>query len=145
MAQSAPPNSTSAARRPRLLLVDDDVVVLRALRRLLLNARPDWEIDTAESGDAALSLIDDGAYHIVLTDLHMPGVDGIALLERLKAEHPSIRRVIHSSHVESLTSEQSGELAHAVLRKPGRADELLRVLDWALDQRQRRLRDSANF
>src|SRR6478752_3963352 len=87
MAFSAPPNSGPAARRPRILLVDDDVVVLRALRRLLLNARPDWEIDSA----------------------------------------------------------QSGELAHAVLRKPGREGELLRVLDWALDQRQRRLRDSANF
>ena len=145
MAHSAPPNSGPSARRPRLLLVDDDVVVLRALRRLLLNARPDWEIDTVESGDAALQLIDGSTYHIVVTDLHMPGVDGIALLERLKAEQPLIRRVIHSSHVESLTSEQSRELAHAVLRKPGRADELLRVLDWALDQRQRRLRDSANF
>ncbi len=54
-------------------------------------------------------------------------------------------RVIHSSHVESLTTEQAQELAHAVLSKPGRPDELIVVLEWALDQRRRRLRDSVGY
>jgi hypothetical protein len=66
-------------------------------------------------------------------------------LERLKAEQPSVMRVIHSSHVESLSAEQAQDLAHALLRKPGRPDEPVLIIDWALDQRRRRLRDSANF
>jgi CheY-like chemotaxis protein len=145
MAFSAPPNSGPSVRLPRILLVDDDPVVLRALRRLLLGARPGWEIDMAESGAAAFSLIDTKRYDVVVTDLHMPVLDGIGLLTRLKTEQPAVMRVIHSSHVEALSAEQAQELAHAVLGKPGRPDELVVVLEWALEQRRRRLRDSVSY
>lgn len=145
MAFSAPPTSGPTVRLPRILLVDDDPIVLRALRRLLLGARPGWEIDMAESAEAALLLIETKTYDVVVTDLHMPVLDGLALLGRLKAEQPEVMRVIHSSHVESLSPDQAQELAHAVLAKPGRPDELVVVLEWALDQRRRRLRDSVNF
>ncbi len=127
------------------MLVDDDPVVLRALKRLLLAARPGWEINSAESGEAALQLVERDGYDVVVTDLHMPQSGGLALLERLKAEQPGVMRVIHSSHVESIGSEVAQELAHAVLRKPARPDEPVLIIDWALDQRRRRLRDSANF
>jgi DNA-binding NtrC family response regulator len=145
MAFSAPPTSGSAVRLPRILLVDDDPIVLRALRRLLLGARPGWEIDMAESAEAALLLIESKSYDVVVTDLQMPVLDGATFLVRLKKEHPSIMRVIHSSHVESLTPELAHELAHAILAKPGRPDELIVVLEWALDQRRRRLRDSVGY
>jgi CheY-like chemotaxis protein len=145
MAFSAPPNSGPSVRLPRILLVDDDPIVLRALRRLLLRARPGWEIDLAESGEAALSLLESKTYDVVVTDLHMPVLDGAALLGRLKTEHPNAMRVIHSSHVESLTKEQVQELAHAVLTKPGRPDELVVVLEWALTQGRKQLRDSVGY
>ena len=145
MAFSAPPHSGPAVRAPRILLVDDDPIVLRALRRLLLGARPGWEIDMAESGDAALALLESKTYDVIVTDLHMPALDGAALLSRLKTEQPNLMRVIHSSHVESLTPEQAQELAHAVLTKPGRPDELVVVLEWALAQRRKQLRDSVGY
>jgi len=145
MAFSAPPTSGPSVRLPRILLVDDDPIVLRALRRLLLGARPGWEIDMAESTEAALMLIDTKTYDVAVTDLHMPDLDGASFLARLKTEHPSVMRVIHSSHVESLTPEQSQDLAHAVLTKPARPDELVVVLEWAVDQRRRRVRDSAGY
>jgi DNA-binding NtrC family response regulator len=145
MAFSAPPNSGPGPRAPQILLVDDDPMVLRALRRLLLGARPGWEIDVAESAEAAQLTIDSKTYDAVVTDLHMPGLDGASFLAWLKAEQPAVMRVIHSSHVESLTAEQAQELAHAVLTKPGRSQELVVVLDWAIDQRRRRLRDSVGY
>jgi CheY-like chemotaxis protein len=128
-----------------VLLVDDDPIVLRALRRLLLGARPGWEIDLAESGDSALALLEAKTYDVVVTDLQMPVVDGMTLLRRLKTEQPSVMRVIHSSHVESLLPGQADELAHAVLTKPGRPDELVVVLEWAIDQRRRRTRGSVGY
>lgn len=145
MASSAPPTSGPAVRAPRILLVDDDPYVLRALRRLLLGARPGWEIDMTESGDAALGLVEGRTYDVVVTDLHMPVVDGAALLERLKSEQPSVMRVIHSSHVESLGPERSQELAHAVVVKPGRPDELVIVVEWAIGERRKKLRDSVGY
>jgi DNA-binding NtrC family response regulator len=142
---SAPPQSGPSPRRPRILLVDDDPIVLRALKRVLLAARPGWEIETAEGGAAALRCVARNGYDVVVTDLHMPQGSGLMLLERLKTEQPSVMRVVHSSHVESLSAEQAHDLAHAVLRKPGRPDEPVVIIDWALDQRRRRLRDSASF
>jgi CheY-like chemotaxis protein len=128
-----------------VLIVDDDPIVLRAVRRLLLGARPGWEIDMAESGDSALLLLEAKTYDVVVTDLHMPVIDGISLLRRLKAEQPSVMRVIHSSHLESLKEGQVEDLVHAVLSKPGRPDELVVVLEWAIDQRRRRTRDSTGY
>lgn len=145
MAFSAPPNSGPSIRPPRILLVDDDPIVLRAIRRLLLSSRLGWEIDMAESADAALQLIEDKTYDVAVTDLHMPVLDGLGLLARLKAEQPQVMRVIHSSHVESLSPDQAQELAHAVLAKPGRPDELVMVLEWALAQRRATVRDSVGY
>ena len=145
MAISVPPTSSKGVRSPRVLFVDDDPIVLRALRRLLLGARPGWEIDLAESGDAALGLLEARTYDVVVTDLQMPVIDGMTLLRRLKTEQPSVMRVIHSSHVESLLPGQADELANAVLTKPGRPDELVLVLDWAIDQRRRRMPDSVGY
>jgi DNA-binding NarL/FixJ family response regulator len=142
MAFSAPPGSSKGVRAPHILLVDDDPMVLRALRRLLLGARPGWEIDMAESVSAALSLVNSKAYDVVVTDLQMPGLDGIALLRRLKNEQSSLMRVIHSSHIESLTADQANELAHAVLSKTGRPGELVLILECAIDQRRNPARDS---
>jgi len=145
MAFSAPPTSSKSVRPPRVLLVDDDPIVLRALRRVLLGARPGWEIDMAESVGSALLLLRRKTYDVVVTDLHMPVLDGIALLRRLKKEQPSLMRVVHSSHIESMTAEQADEFAHAVLAKPGRPDELVLILDWAIEQRRRSMRDSVGY
>jgi CheY-like chemotaxis protein len=74
----------------------------------------------------------------------MPELDGVALLERLKTERPWVTRVIHSSHVESLTAEAAA-LAHAVIPKPSSRETLLGALEQALDQKQWLVRDSAGF
>jgi CheY-like chemotaxis protein len=125
--------------------VDDDPIVLRALRRLLLGSRPGWEIEIAESVEAAFVRLGTGTYDVAVTDLHMPVQDGLTFLRRLKTEHPTVMRVIHSSHVESLSPDQAQELAHAVLSKPGRPEELVVVLEWAIEQRRRQSRDSVGF
>ncbi len=145
MVFSVPPTSGPGVRSPRVLLVDDDPIVLRALRRLLLGARPGWEIDMAESAEAGLMLIESKTYDVVVTDLHMPVLDGVSLLTRLKKEHPTVMRVVHSSHVESLSPDQSQELAHSVLAKPSHPEELVAVLQWAIDQRRRNVRDSVGY
>jgi DNA-binding NtrC family response regulator len=144
MAVSVPPHSGSGVRSSRILIVDDDPMVLRALRRLLLGARPAWEIDMAESVEAASVLLDAKVYDVVVTDLHMPAATGLELLERLKAERPDVMRVIHSSQLEAGHQIDAG-LAHALVAKSGRPDELIPVIDWALDQRKRRLRDSVGY
>jgi CheY-like chemotaxis protein len=112
---------------------------------LLLAARPDWEINLAASGAAALQLLQTQMHDVVVTDLQMPALDGIALLRRLKSEQLPVMRVIHSSHIELLGQVELDELSHAVIAKPARPDQLIMVLEWALAQGQRRLRDSVGY
>jgi DNA-binding NtrC family response regulator len=126
------------------LLVDDDPVVLRSLRRLVLAAHPRWEIDTAEGVDLALKLLELRDHDVVVTDLQMPELDGMVLLERLKSERPWVTRVIHSSHVESLAP-GAAELAQIVIPKPCSARALLSALEDAFDQKHWLVRDSAGF
>jgi CheY-like chemotaxis protein/glycine cleavage system H lipoate-binding protein len=69
--------------REPVLVVDDDDVVLDAVRKALRH--DDLEIDTVQSAAEALELLANRRYALVITDLMMPGIDGLALLERAKA------------------------------------------------------------
>jgi CheY-like chemotaxis protein/glycine cleavage system H lipoate-binding protein len=66
----------------RVLVIDDEKVVLDAIRRILRQS--DLEIDTAQSAAAALELLATSSYKLVITDLMMPGMDGLQLLRHLR-------------------------------------------------------------
>ncbi len=126
-------STSRRVQRPhRFLLVDDDPLMLRSMSRLLRKAHPDWEIATAESGQEALNELASQSYDVLVTDLQMPSMDGLALLQIVSQRHPELMCVIHSSHLESLNSERVRHFARAVLQKGVDADELIGTLDWAL-------------
>jgi type IV pilus assembly protein PilB len=71
-------------RRPRLLVVDDDNAFRDALAEMLTEEQ--YEVVTAASGEDALPLIYRQPPDLVLTDLHMPRMDGLELLQRLRGD-----------------------------------------------------------
>ena len=95
------PTSTESARdgAPRVLIIDDEPSIRMALRRFFV--KREWLVDEAADGAAALrALLAPGApdYTLVVSDLKMPGISGIALHDRLLAERPSIvSRMIFST------------------------------------------------
>jgi DNA-binding NarL/FixJ family response regulator len=93
----------------RVLLVDDQALFREALSTLL-EVRPEIEVvGEAGDGDAALRCIADLRPDVVLMDLHMPVLDGIAATRRLRAEHPDVR-------VLALTTFDDDEDVFAALR-----------------------------
>ena len=66
----------------RILVVDDDERVLSVPRRALLAFQNGYEIVTASDGCEALDWVEEVPFDLVITDLKMPGVDGIALTRR---------------------------------------------------------------
>jgi DNA-binding NtrC family response regulator len=126
-----------------VLLVDDDAIVLRALGRLLVGTLPAWTFDMVESSEAALLLLKDTSYDVVVTDLQMPGRDGGWLLAQLAARYPLTWRLVHSSHVMAM-DEAARKLAHGFVRKPAHIDELVFALEWAVERRRRSLRLAVN-
>ena len=75
-----------------LLLADDDPAAHALLAAVL--RPPAWCIDSAYDGLAALALAEARPYDIVLTDVHMPGIDGLELLRRIRKIRPEAKVVV---------------------------------------------------
>jgi DNA-binding NtrC family response regulator len=86
----------------KILLVDDDANVLDAYRRSLSR---EFLIETALGGQQAVKLAtDSGPYAVVVSDMRMPGMDGIQLLSRIKAISPDTIRVMLTGNAEMDTA-----------------------------------------
>jgi NarL family two-component system response regulator YdfI len=82
----------------RVLIADDHMVVREGLRALL-DAAPDLEpVGAAVDGAEAVRLAGELAPDVVLMDLRMPGVDGIAAIHQIKARYPEIQIVILTTY-----------------------------------------------
>jgi two-component system, NarL family, invasion response regulator UvrY len=79
------------------LLIADDHAVVRAGYRQFLEAEPGiTEIGEAATGQAALDMLGQSEWQLLLLDIHMPDRDGIAVLRVVVAEHPQVRVLIMS-------------------------------------------------
>jgi len=71
----------------RLLVVDDERAILLALRGLF--TKEGYEVETAESGEAALEKVKTGLFHVIITDLSMQGMSGLDLLRKVRELDPA--------------------------------------------------------
>lgn len=107
-----------------ILFVDDDPHVLDGLKRNLRSLRHIWTTDFVDSGQAALDLLADREFDVVVSDLRMPGMDGAKLLQQVANLYPGTVRLILSGH-----ADEEGILctigpAHQFLSKPCDSDKL---------------------
>jgi len=105
-------------KEPRLsvLIVDDEEDILNVLKFIL--TKEGYQVDTALDGKQALQLFKKGSYDIVLTDLRMPEMDGIELLQRIKEIRPETEVLIMTAYA----SIESAVLA----MKKGAADYIVK-------------------
>jgi DNA-binding NarL/FixJ family response regulator len=79
--------------RIRVLIVDDHPIMRLGLRRALEGLADVEVVGEAASGRAALDLLALAGPDVVLTDLIMPGMDGVELIAAMKTEHPTVRAI----------------------------------------------------
>ena len=114
--------------RASLLVVDDEKNILSTLSRAL--RVEDYEVDVAGSGAIALEKLGRAAYDAVLLDVNLPDLDGIALLERLRAQKNDVPVIVMSGHGTIDTAVRATQLgAHDFLEKPIGTERLLLTLD----------------
>src|SRR4051794_18286679 len=87
---------TTSTPAVRLLIVDDDDQLRQTLQRRF--QRQGLSVTAAESGEAALPLLDRCRFDVALIDLHLPGQSGIEFLERLKAAQPEAEAILFTAH-----------------------------------------------
>jgi CheY-like chemotaxis protein len=112
---------------PLLLLVDDEPRILSALRRTL--RREPYELLTAEGPVEALRAIESQPLDLVMTDLKMPGMTGLELLQRVAALHPRSARLLITGGTEVIPEASLRAVGvRAVIPKPWVDAELKEVL-----------------
>lgn len=104
--------------KPVILFVDDDRAVLDGLRRQLRRQRDRWDLRFVASGAAALGELGAGDVAVLVTDLRMPGMDGIELLERARAAHPGVVRIVLSGYADPRQEKAAFQVAHRFIPKP---------------------------
>src|SRR5712691_4551697 len=120
-----------------LLIVEDEAPLRQAIAEQL--ADRGYQVEQADSGEAAIARLADFAFDIIITDLRLPGLDGSAVVEAAVGRYPEIIAIVVTGY---------GTVKHAVeaikrgawdfVNKPFQIDELLHVLDSALEQRRLR-------
>jgi two-component system, NtrC family, response regulator GlrR len=81
---------------PRLLVVDDDADMLRLLSMRLNSAG--YRVSTAASAESALAQLQVERPQLVLSDVRLPGQDGLALFKEIRARHPSLPVILLTAH-----------------------------------------------
>ena len=115
----------------RVLLVDDEADLL-SLWKLRLESSG-YQVETALSGEEALAKFSVINPHVVLTDLRMPGIDGMALFEAIREKNKAVPVIIitaHGSIPEAVEATRQG--VFSFLTKPIDGKELIRETEKAL-------------
>jgi excisionase family DNA binding protein len=123
-AVSAPPAVRSATERPRILVVDDEASIRDLLSKTL--ALAEYDVDTAPDGRSALERLRLYPYDLLIADLKMPGIDGLAVIreaKRLKTDLPII--IITGYSTESAAIEAVNLGVAGYLTKPFRVPQVL--------------------
>jgi two-component system NtrC family sensor kinase len=120
------PLAEADERHARLLVVDDETEIAELIGEMLAGAG--YEVMTAESGAVALAMLDEARFDAIISDLHMPDLDGAALWREVRRTRPALARrmLFVTGDTLSPTARQFlGEARCASLNKPFAKPELL--------------------
>ena len=122
------------SEKPKILIVDDDKNTRDGLQRAL---RRNYRVSIAESGDKALEILSGGGVDVLLSDVRMPGMDGITLVQRALAYHPHLVAILLTAYGNvELAVDAMKAGAYDFLMKPVNLDHLDLLLNRALRSRE---------
>src|SRR5262245_10735914 len=131
----ASPTWEASPLRRRLLIAEDSDSTRLAFQQML-EADLDVQVDTVGNGTDALQALTQGHYHVLVTDLKMPGLDGMALIEQVQQRHLPTTVIVttgYGSIEEAVRAIRLG--AYDFLTKPIDLQHLRLVIERALRER----------
>jgi excisionase family DNA binding protein len=123
----------AASERPRILVVDDEQAVRDLLAKTLTMA--DYDVDTSPDGPGALERLRVADYDLLITDLKMPGMDGLSVIREARRIRPEIAVVIITGYSTEASAIEAINLGVAgYVTKPFRLPRILAAAARALGE-----------
>ncbi|MCK4224102.1 MAG: sigma-54-dependent Fis family transcriptional regulator [candidate division Zixibacteria bacterium] len=120
--------------KAKILVVDDEEIVLKSCRKILEGGG--HQVFCALSGQEAFELLEKEPIDIVITDIKMPGMDGMQVLEKVKEKYPDILVIMITGYSTVQSAVQAMKLgAFDYIPKPFTPDEVLIVVEKALEKK----------
>jgi DNA-binding response OmpR family regulator len=120
--------------RPRLLIVDDEEDIRTSFAEYFA-ARLNCDIDVRSSGAEAINDLDSREYHVLLLDLHMPGVDGLTVLSHAKRKYPGLITLVVTRLDDPAKTKAVEDLGAIYVSKPVTLKALQFILERELDKK----------
>ncbi|WP_340003386.1 response regulator [Paenibacillus sp. FSL K6-0276] len=138
-----------------ILIADDERVIREGIKRTIRSIYPDYCVHVAASTEEAVKIMEEQPIHIVLTDILMPGMNGLEFMRISKRRYPYVKWVVISAHSEFAYAQEAVRLgARDYLLKPIGKSKLLEIIsnlaleieqDHKLIKDEDRLRTSLKF
>lgn len=128
LTMSQPPTAPAPVT---VLIVDDSKLARAVAVRLLRQARPDWGIREAANADEAASIVAAEPVDVALLDFNMPGKDGLALAQDLRAARPAMPIAVISANIQDEVIAGTRQLEATFLAKPLTGEALAGFLSGA--------------
>ncbi len=116
-------------KKRQIMFVDDDVYILKGYQRALEPYITNWDVYFCTSATEALSVMNQHPMDAIITDLRMPGADGIALLEQVIIHFPSVMRFIMTGNLEEPDAYRAASLAHQLIVKPSDIQKIRSIVE----------------
>jgi HD-like signal output (HDOD) protein/CheY-like chemotaxis protein len=110
--------------KKRILFVDDELMVLEGIRRMLRSMRAEWDMEFVQSAEAALRLMGQKQFDVIVSDMRMPEMNGAELLAEVMKRHPTTIRLILSGYADKDLILKCVGSTHQYLSKPCEAESL---------------------
>jgi DNA-binding NtrC family response regulator len=118
---------------PSILVIDDEAAIRETLKEILEYEK--YEVTLAEDGAKGLQLLQKNNFDVILSDVKMPGIDGMELLDRVQALAPDVPMVMISGHGSvEMAIEATKKGAYDFITKPPDLNRLLITLRNAVDR-----------
>jgi YesN/AraC family two-component response regulator len=115
-----------------ILLIDDDPQLLRVLQRIMRPHASEWSLVTASDGHEATRLVREQPFDLILTDIHMPGKDGLEMIAEARHAQPRVKIMAMSGGgcFDGADFLQVARIlgAHEVIEKPFSTERLIAAI-----------------
>ncbi len=124
-------------KKGKILVLDDEQIVLESVTRIL---QDEYEVRTCQKGQQALEILKEGGFDIFMTDLKMPGMDGLEAMQSMSDIDPDLSMIMFTAYSTVDSAVKAMKIgAVDYIKKPFTPEQLASLVEKVMEDRKKRL------